>query len=338
MKKIFSSLNLPDEVVQRFEAKFGGKLVLEHPEAGKPFAREELPQKLAESNGFFGGMLNKDLIDAATNLEIACSLGAGYDGFDVKYAGEKGIYVMNAPHATTEPTSELAITLMLCVSRKIVNFNQFMKEKGAAAGTSFFIQDPFATAPAPTPVHGKTLGIVGLGKIGKAVAKKAQGLGMGIIYYDTFRASTDTEKELNVKYVEFDELLRTSDYVTLHCLYTAENHHMMGAAQFEMMKPTAYFINAARGKLVNEQELVDALKAGKILGAALDVYEFEPKVTPELLEMDNVLLTPHIGTSTFESRAGIAHEALDGMGLYLTGGECPTIVNKEFYVPRVNPV
>jgi glyoxylate reductase len=237
---------------------------------------------------------------------------------------------MNAPNATTEPTAELTITLILCLARRIINFNAFLKNRARCGGISCFVY-PFDSAPAPTPVHGKTLGIVGLGKIGKAVARKAKGLGMNIIYHDVRRLPTDIEEEAGVTYAPFTTLLKTADFITLHCMYTPGNHHMMDAEQFSMMKPSACFINAARGKLVNEKALAEVLKNRKIAGAALDVFEEEPQVTQELLEMENVLLTPHIGTSTHESRVYMAIEALDGIAAQLRGGESPTIVNREFY-------
>jgi len=329
MKKILIGFTLPDEVADRYKDEF----ILDYPPAGTAFAPDELTEKLVGAEGYLGGLLNREMIDVAVKLEIASSFGAGYDGIDHEYAGEKGVWVMNIPHATTEPTAELAITLILCLSRRILNFNSFMKKRGAAGGISLFVE-PFDSAPAPTVVHGKTLGVVGFGRIGKAVARRAEGLGLNVIYYDVVRAPADAEKELKAKYVAFDELLKIADYVTLHCLYTPENHHMMDAPQFKMMKPEAYFINAARGKLMNEQALVDALKAKEILGAAIDVFEFEPKVSNELLEMENVLITPHMGTSTYETRVAMATEAMEGIAAQLRGGESPTIVNREFYKAR----
>ena len=325
MKKILSTVSLPDEVAKKYSDRF----ILDCPVDGR-FTREEFLEKLREADGFLGGPLTKDMIDIAAKLQIASSFGAGFDTIDHIYAGEKGILVMNAQYATTEPTAELTIALLLCLSRRLLNTYMLMKNRGGVGGISSFA-DQFDSAPPPTPAHGKTLGIVGFGKIGKAVAKKAMGLGMDVIYYDIYRSSETIEKEMGVKYVAFDELLKTADYVTLHCMYNPENHHMMGAAQFAMMKPSAYFINAARGKLMDEQALINALKNNAIRGAALDVYEFEPKVTAELFEMESVMLTPHIGTSTRESRIKMAIEALDGITAQLDGGESPTIVNREFY-------
>ena len=239
MKKILTLFKLPDEVGDKYNNEF----VLESPSDSKDFTLEEITERLPDANAYLGRVLNREMIDKACKLEIASSFGAGYDGFDHKYAGEKGIWIMNSPHATTEPTAELAITLMLCLSRKILNYHNIMKLWGGVRVPSPFV-NPFGDEPAPKPIHGKILGIVGFGKIGKAVARKANGLGMNVIYYDVYRSPKDIEENLKVKYVTFDELLKTADIVSLHCLYTPEHHHLMDAEQFRMMKPTAFFINA----------------------------------------------------------------------------------------------
>lgn len=331
MKKILIGMNIPDEVAKRYSDKF--ELVYPSAAEGR-FTPEELAANLKEASGYLGGFLNKEMIDGAPNLEIACSFGAGYDGIDHKYAGSKGIWVMNAPNGTTEPTAELTITILLCLTRRIFNFNNCIKNSKACTPGGGAFCDPFDNAPGATPAFGKTLGIVGFGKIGKAVARKAKGLGMNIIYHDLYRAPEELEKELGAKQVSFEELLKTADYVTLHTFFSPETKGMMGAEQFKMMKPTAYFINAGRGGLMDEKALIAAIKNKEILGAALDVYEKEPEISPELLEMDEVILTPHIGTSTRESRINMATEALDGITAQLSGGESPTIVNREFYVAK----
>lgn len=326
MKKILSAFGLPDEIIESYKDSF----VIDCPAYGHFYSDEELIERLPGADAFLGISLNKDMIDAAKKLQIASSFGAGYDGLNYKYAGEKGIWVMNSPNATTQPTAELTIALLLCLTRRLINFQKLMIKRRVCSGVSLFV-DPFDDAPAPTPAHGKTLGIVGLGKIGKEVAKRAVGLNMKVIYYDVCRAPEAVEQELGVTFVPFDALLKTADYVTLHCMYTPENHHMMSAEQFKMMKPSAYFINAGRGKLMNEQALVNALKNKEILGAAIDVFEFEPEVNQELFDMDNVIITPHIGTTTRQSRLCMAKEALDGIKAHLTGGTSPTIVNQNFF-------
>jgi lactate dehydrogenase-like 2-hydroxyacid dehydrogenase len=328
MKKIVTSLDLPEEIIKKYE----GRCIIEcHPL--KYMASSIPPEVLADADAFLGPVFTREMIDNAPKLEIISCMGAGYDKIDYQYAGSKGIWVMNAPYATTQPTAELTIALILCLSRRLFNFNRLLCNTGKVGGYSPFV-GPFDNAPPPTVIFGKTLGITGFGKIGKAVAAKAKGLGMDVIYYDEVRASGDIEAELGARYVSFEELLKNSDVVTLHTPYTKENHHLMDAGQFKLMKNTAYFINAARGKLMNERALIEAVKNREISGAALDVFEMEPEVTQELFSMDEVLITPHIGTAAAESRRLMACEALDGICAYFTTGESKTIVNREFYVPR----
>jgi lactate dehydrogenase-like 2-hydroxyacid dehydrogenase len=328
MKKILTSLNLPEGIIKKYDAKCVIEChPLEYMSTGMP------PEALAGANAFLGPVFTKEMIDNAPKLEIISCMGAGYDKIDYKYAGSKGIWVMNAPYATTQPTAELTIALILCLSRRVLNFNRLLCKNGKVGGYTPFI-DPFDNAPSPTVIFGKTLGIIGLGKIGKAVAAKAKGLGMNIIYYDAIKAPADIEAGLGARYAAFDELLKESDIVTLHTPYTSENHHLMDAGQFKLMKNTAYFINAARGKLMNERALIEAIKNREISGAALDVFEMEPEVTRELFNMDEVLLTPHIGTAAAESRLTMVCEALDGICGYFATGASGTIVNREFYVPK----
>jgi glyoxylate reductase len=327
MKKIVTSLELPEEIMKKYE----GKCIIEcHP---LKYMASSMPgEALSEADGFLGSVCTREMIDLAPKLKIISCMGAGYDKIEYQYAGSKGIWVMNSPYATTQPTAELTIALILCLSRRILNFNRLLHKTGKVGGYSPFI-DPFDNAPSPTVSFGKTLGIVGFGKIGRAVAAKARGLGMDILYYDEFRAPEAIEAELGARYVPFEELLKSADIVSLHAPYTKENHHLMDAGQFKLMKKTAYFINAARGKLMNERALIEAVKNREIAGAALDVFEMEPEVTEELFAMDEVLLVPHIGTAAAESRRLMASEALDGICGYFETGESKTIVNREFYVP-----
>lgn len=321
MKKVLFPFVLPKEVKDAYK----DKLEIISPEKA-PFSPAEMGQYLTEVNAIVA-FTNKQMIDSAPNLEFLCSFGAGYDSIDYVYAGEKGIPVSNAAFATTQPTAELTIAILLCLSRRVLNYNRFMKAQGkCTAGGPF--APPIDNAQSATPVFGKVLGIVGLGKIGKAVAERAKGLGMTAIYNDVARAITEVEKAYGVKYVKFDELLRTADYVTVHCPYAPETHHLMDDKAFSMMKPTAYFINAARGKVMDEKALIKALKEKKIRGAALDVYEDEPVVNNELFEMDEVVLTPHIGTTTYESRCNMAREVLDNCYKFFQTGNLDTIVNR----------
>jgi glyoxylate reductase len=331
MKKILIGMNIPKDIADRYSDRYE----LIYPEAPKDkFTPEEVIERIKDVHGFIGNPLRKDAIDVAENLVIASSTGAGYDAIDHIYAGSKGVWVMNAPNGTTEPTAELTITIMLCLTRRILNFNKNMKAVGKCIPGGGAFAGSFDNAAGATPAFGKTIGIIGFGKIGKAVARKARGLGMKVQYYDVFRASEEVEKQIGVTFVSFEELLKTSDYVTIHTFLSPETKGMMGAEQFKMMKKTAYFINAGRGPLMDEKALIEAVKNKEILGAALDVYEYEPEVSPELFEMDEVVLTPHIGTATRESRINMLIEGLEGISAQLSGGESPTIVNREYFVAK----
>ena len=178
-------------------------------------------------------------------------------------------------------------------------------------------------------VYGRTLGIMGFGRIGKMVCRKAQGLGMRVIYYDKFRASQEVEKEYDVTYMEFDEVVKNSDCITLHMPYIPENHHIINQEVFQKMKDSAYLVNAARGAVVDEKALAEALASKVIKGAGLDVYEDEPNVSPELLKLDNVTLTPHIASCTLKARMGMCEEALKGITDVLNGEKPYNVVNPE---------
>jgi len=245
--------------------------------------------------------ITKRVIDAAKNVKIIANYGAGFNNIDVDYATSKGIHVTNTPLVSTDATAELTFGILLAVSRRIVEGDELCRTKGFEGWAPLFFRG--------TEVSGKTLGIFGFGNIGQAVAKRARAFNMDIIYHQPRRLSNELEQELNATYVSMDELLQTSDYITLHCPYKPELHHLFGKEEFYKMKDTAFFINAARGLLANEQELVDVLKDGVIAGAALDVFEFEPKITEELKSLTNVVLTPHIGNATYETRDAMSEIA-----------------------------
>ncbi|MEE6452887.1 2-hydroxyacid dehydrogenase family protein [Gottfriedia acidiceleris] len=245
--------------------------------------------------------ITKRVIDAAKNVKIIANYGAGFNNIDVDYATSKGIHVTNTPLVSTDATAELTFGILLAISRRIVEGDELCRTKGFEGWAPLFFRG--------TELSGKTLGIFGFGNIGQAVAKRAKAFNMNIIYHQPRRLSKELEHELNATYVTLEQLLQTSDYLTLHCPYKPDLHHLFGKAEFSKMKGTAFFINAARGPLANEQELVDALKDGVIAGAALDVFEFEPKITEELKSLTNVVLTPHIGNATYETRDAMSEIA-----------------------------
>ncbi|UXR53146.1 2-hydroxyacid dehydrogenase family protein [Staphylococcus simulans] len=241
--------------------------------------------------------VDKDVIAAGENLKVIANYGAGFNNVDIEYAESKGIYVTNTPGVSTRSTAELTFALVLAVARSIAEGDQLSRTKGFDGWAPLFFRG--------REVSGKTIGIFGLGNIGYAVAKRAKAFDMDILYTGPHRKE-DKEKELGAKYVDFDTLLKESDFITINAAYKPELHHLFDTEQFKQMKPTAYLVNAARGPIVNEQALADALKDKVIEGAALDVYEFEPKITEDLKSLDNVVITPHIGNATFEARDGMA--------------------------------
>jgi len=258
-----------------------------------------------------------DKIDAAVldaggdPLKIVANYGAGYNNIDVAHAQQKNIWVSNTPGVLHETTADLTWAMMLGIARRIVESDRFTRE-GRFHGWQ---ADLFRGGD----VHGQTLGVIGCGEIGAGVARRAFGFDMRVLYHQHHRLPEAEEKILNARFVSLDELLRESDFVTLHVPLTDETKYLIGAEQLAMMKPTAYLIHAARGKVVDDQALVKALKNNTIAGAALDVFENEPALTEGMTELDNLILLPHIGSASVATRDIMAllvvdnvFDALDG--------------------------
>ena len=237
--------------------------------------------------------VDKEIIDAGKQLKIITNYGAGFNNVDVEYARKQQIDVTNTPKASTNSTAELTFALVLAVARRIPEGDKLCRTTGFDGWAPLFFRG--------REVSCKTIGIIGLGEIGSAVAKRARAFDMDVLYTGPHQ-KPEKENEIGAKYVDLETLLKHSDFVTINAAYTPELHHHIDAEQLQMMKSTSYLVNAARGPIVNEAALVEALKNKEIEGAALDVYEFEPEITDALKSLDNVVLTPHIGNATFESR------------------------------------
>jgi lactate dehydrogenase-like 2-hydroxyacid dehydrogenase len=236
------------------------------------------------------------VIDAGKNLKLISNFGVGFNNIDVAYARQKGISVTNTPKAVTNPTAEHAFAMLLTASLRIAECNMRLRsEKEAMWGMMKNLG---------RSVEGKTLGIIGMGRIGQSVARKAEAFDMDVIYHNS-----NTRIE-GFTFVELNDLLKRSDYISIHTPYNPSTHHLIGARQFEMMKPTAIVINTACGSVVDENALVEALKSETIAGAALDVFENEPSITADLYAMPNVVLTPHTATGTIETRTKTSAEAV----------------------------
>ncbi|MFP3132906.1 MAG: D-2-hydroxyacid dehydrogenase [Nitrososphaeria archaeon] len=235
--------------------------------------------------------VTKEIIEAGKNLKAIGRAGVGLDNIDLEAANAKGIKVVNAPESLTQSVVELVIGFMVALSRYMCKADKTMKE-GKWLKTEFLGHE----------LKGKTLGIVGFGRIGKGVAKVAQALGMKILVYDVISVDQKTLMEYDAKQVSLEEVLKESDYVTIHVPGGPQTYHLIDLSKLKLMKPTAFIINTSRGNVIKEEDLVYALKNKLIAGAALDVFEVEPPVNKELLSLENVILTPHIGGETAEAQ------------------------------------
>ncbi|MCL0039160.1 D-glycerate dehydrogenase [Dehalococcoidia bacterium] len=292
---------------------------------GARLSKEELIKRMAGMDGLIcllSDRIDSEVLASNPNLKVIANVAVGYDNIDVDAATKQGVMVTNTPGVLTETTADLAFALLLGVARRIVEADKFTRA-GRYEGWEL-IQPHLGV-----DIYGKTLGIIGMGRIGTAVAKRAnRGFDMKILYCDE-RKNEEAEKELGAESVEFDKLLEQSDFISIHTPLTEKTRHMFSTEQFKRMKENACLINTARGPVVDEGALVKALKDGEIKGAGLDVYEEEPKIHPELAKLDNVILLPHIGSASVETRTTMATMAVKNMVAGLNGKQPPNLVNKE---------
>ena len=252
----------------------------------------------------FDAKVSGELIAAMPNLKLIANFGAGYNNIDLEACKVRGIRVTNTPQPVIEPTAELAFALMIDIARRVSEFDRTVRAGQAVFGVMNNLSHS---------LYGKTLGILGMGRIGQALARRAKASGMQIIYHNRHKLSDEIEQKYEAKYVDFQTLLQDCDYLSLNLPYTPEVHHIIGKPELGMMKRSAYLINTARGAHVDEAALIEALKSGIIAGAALDVYEHEPAVSSELLNLPNVVLSPHTGTGTWEGRIAMCENVTDNI-------------------------
>lgn len=255
----------------------------------------------------FDKLVTREMIMSAPKLQLVANFGVGFNNIDLEACRERGIRVTNTPNPVIEPTAELAFALMHDVARRTAEFDRKLR-----AGTA----EPFSVMNNLShSLYGKTLGIIGMGRIGQALARRAVASGMRVVYHNRRPLGDEAIRRLGyeARYVSKEELLQIADFVSLNLPYTPEVKHIIDGKALRMMKPTAYLINTARGAHVDEQALVKALKEGEIAGAAMDVYEHEPQITPELLTLDNVVLSPHTGTGTWEGRIAMCENVCDNI-------------------------
>jgi len=285
--------------------------------------REELLRRVAGADAVVSLLterIDAELLDAAgPQLKVVANVAVGYDNIDVPACTERGIVAANTPGVLTEATADIALGLILSATRRLGEGERLIRSGQAWKWGMFFLLG--------SSLQGKTLGVVGMGGIGQATARRAKAFGMEIVYQSRSEIDPGIAAELGARRVELDELLAISDVVSLHCPYGPATHHLIGAEQLAAMKSSAYLVNTARGPIVDEAALASALRDGQIAGAGLDVFENEPSVHPGLLELENVVLVPHLGSATVETRTAMAMLAADNALAVLSNERPPAPIN-----------
>lgn len=285
----------------------------------------ELMARLQGKQGVFttgGDRIDEAMVKACPELRICANMAVGYNNFDIAAMTAAGVVATNAPDVLTETTADLGFALLMATARRLSESEHYLRA-GRWTKWSF---DMFAGSD----IHGSTLGILGMGRIGQAIARRgALGFGMRVIYHNRSRLSPDLEQQLQARYVSKSELLAQADHLVLVLPYSPESHHAIGASELSQMKPTATLVNIARGGIVDDAALAWALKQRTIAAAGLDVFEEEPKVHPGLLEVPNVVLTPHIGSASIPTRKAMAHLAADNLVAFFTGKPLLTALNPD---------
>jgi gluconate 2-dehydrogenase len=287
------------------------------------FTPEELARKLQGQAGAITTgteRIDAALLAACPQLKVVANMAVGFNNFDVPAMTAAAVQATNTPNVLTETTADFGFALLMATARRLTESEHFLR----AGKWTKWRYDMFAGAE----VHGSTLGIMGMGRIGQGIARRAaHGFGMQVIYHNRSRLSPDLEAQCKARYVSKQELLQTADHVMLVVPYSPESHHTIGAAELAQMKPTATLVNIARGGIVDDAALAQALKDRRIAGAGLDVFEGEPQVHPELLTLQNVVLTPHIASATVKTRMAMAQLAADNLIAYLIRGQALTPLN-----------
>jgi len=305
------------------------RCLVEANETGVAWSLEEFHRRVADKEGLLisgADRIDEKLLDAAPHLKVVCNVAVGYNNIDLAACTERGVLATNTPGVLDETTADLTWALLLAAARRLPEAERFLRagEWQGWMGDAFLGRD----------VHHATLGILGLGRIGQAVARRARGFSMKVLYHNRTRLSRKTEKALDVQYVSFARLLREADFLSLHLPYSQNAHHIIGAKELARMKPTAVLVNAARGGLVDDVALIAALRSQRIAAAGLDVFENEPNFNPDFLKLDNVALAPHIGSATRATRLAMFELAVKNLLAALAGKRPPCLLNPEAWTKR----
>jgi gluconate 2-dehydrogenase len=313
------------DIVDRLRAHFD--VTMNEDEA--PWSREKLLAQLQAADGAFiagGEPIDAAMLDACPRLRAVCSMAVGYNNIDLAACTARGVLATNAPGVLTETTADFGFALLMATARRIGEAERFLREgRWTHWGVEMF---------AGSDVHGATLGVLGMGRIGQAIARRGHhGFGMRVVYHNRSRLPEDEARALDATWLSLDDLLATADHLVVVTPYSAETHHLLGAAQFARMKPGATLINIARGGVVDDAALAQALRTGPLAAAGLDVFEGEPSVHPDLLTLPNAVLTPHIASASVPTRRAMAALAVDNLlaafGVGPQAGRPPTLLNPE---------
>jgi glyoxylate reductase len=312
--------NLPVSVLDNLKREFQVEIHAED----RPMSRSKLLHSIHDKVGLLSMItddINEEFLDHAPKLIMVANMAVGYNNIDLDAATRRGILVSNTPGVLTEATADLAFALILGAARRIAEGDRMVREG------RFRFWAPFHFLGGE--VSGKTIGIIGMGRIGKAVARRARGFQMPILYFSRNPLEKIEEEELNAKYVTLNALLGESDFISLHIPLSSNTRHFISEKEFALMKLTAFLINTSRGPVVDEKALLCALKNGVIAGAGIDVYENEPDITPGLEKLNQVLLLPHVGSATLETRTKMAAMAAENLLAGLRGVTPPNLINPE---------
>jgi glyoxylate reductase len=318
--KVLVTGNLPDAEIARIEKEHGVQV---H-RRDRPMERRMLLESISDKQGLLSMITDRvdtELLDRAPELKIVANFGVGYNNIDVPAASARGIMVTNTPGVLTDATADLTMALLLAVARRVVEGDRRTREG------RFQFWAPFHFLG--HEITGKTLGIVGMGRIGRAVARRAAGFEMRVLYHNRRPLAVEEEQRLGVQYADLKTLLQSADFITLHTPLTPRTRHLIGSRELAWMKSDAFLINTARGAVVDEQALLEALEQKRISGAGLDVYENEPALTPGLERLDNVVLLPHVGSATVETRRHMAAMAVNNLLAGLQGRTPPNCINPD---------
>jgi glyoxylate reductase len=317
--KVLVTSPLPGDVQNMLDGDFELSL-----NRGEPYTAEELSAQSRAKDALVSMLVDRideNFLETHPEIKLVANVAVGYDNIDLKAARARGVLVCNTPGVLTESTADLAFALILASARKLPEADRYVR----SGHWKRFALDLMLGCE----VHHKTLGIVGLGRIGQALASRARGFSMEVLYSQRNRACPEIEKRFQASHVSLEKLLEKSDFVSLHCPLKTATRHLIGRQQLALMKKTAILINTARGAIIDEAALAEALAEGKIAGAGLDVFEHEPRVTAKLLKLENVVLLPHIGSATVETRTAMGRMAV-GAVITAFRGTLPTnTVNKE---------